>query len=152
MPNIAALLKSEISRVARKEIKTQVDALTHAARASRREVVALKRRVLELERKLARSERTVSKLLPRPMEAEPAGGKGPRVTAKGLGSLRRRLDLSAADFGRLVGASGLSVYVGHGGTSRGAGDHRQPRRLASDHGACNPGRAGNRMPSWPGNH
>ena len=145
MPNLAALLKSEISRVARKEIKSQVDALTHAARASRREIVALKQRMLELERKLARSERTVSKLLPSPTQAEAAGAKTPRVTAKGLASLRKRLDLSAADFGRLVGASGLSVYKWEQGRAkpqaryvsalialRGIGKKEAARRLAAE--------------------
>ena len=33
-----------------------------------------------------------------------------RFSVKGLKSLRARLELSAADFGRLAGASGQSVY------------------------------------------
>jgi DNA-binding transcriptional regulator YiaG len=38
-------------------------------------------------------------------------GEKVRFVAKGLVSLRKRLGLSATDFGRLVGVSGQSVYA-----------------------------------------
>jgi len=42
MPNIAALLKSEISRLSRREIRKEVQPLRKAAAAHRREIAALK--------------------------------------------------------------------------------------------------------------
>jgi predicted transcriptional regulator len=44
--------------------------------------------------------------------------EGIRFRADGLKSHRARLGLSAADYGRLVGASGLSVYHWESGKAR----------------------------------
>src|SRR4030081_3377280 len=54
MPNIASVLKEEISRVARKEIRRETAALKKASATYRSEVAAFKRRVLDLERQLRR--------------------------------------------------------------------------------------------------
>lgn len=110
MVNIASLLKSEISRIARKEIKSQIDALNKTARGQRQDIVALKRRVQELERQLLRADKALNRLQPRPSPKSETTERSERFSAKGLASLRRRLGLSAAEFGRLVGASGLSIY------------------------------------------
>src|SRR5664279_3783733 len=50
MPNIAAILKIEISRVARKEVRGEVLAIKKAVSAHRSEIAAQKRRIHELER------------------------------------------------------------------------------------------------------
>jgi polyhydroxyalkanoate synthesis regulator phasin len=54
MSNIASVLKDEISRLARKEIKRETSALKKSSTAYRSEIAALKRRVQELERQLRR--------------------------------------------------------------------------------------------------
>jgi cell division protein FtsB len=54
MPNIANALKSEISRVARKEIKVETLALKKSVVAQRKEIAALKRRTVALEQLLRR--------------------------------------------------------------------------------------------------
>lgn len=116
MPNIASVLKQEISRVARKELRAQTDSLKKTVTALRSEVSALKRRMQEFEgqqRKAARA-----KPSPTPTAAEPADGKVVRFSAKGLASNRRRLGLSAADLGMLVGASGQSVYLWENGKTQ----------------------------------
>ena len=51
-------------------------------------------------------------------EGDEGEGGGNRFSAKGLKSLRTRLGLSALDFGKLIGASALSVYKWEGGKSR----------------------------------
>ncbi|KFN48242.1 helix-turn-helix domain-containing protein [Arenimonas composti] len=108
MANIAVVLKSEIARLARREIKTAVEPLRKANAQYRREIAALKRDVEALRREL----RGVAKASRR--AAPPAGDEGEaprtRFVAKGLRSLRARLGLSAADFGRLAGVSGQSIY------------------------------------------
>ena len=52
MPNIASVLKSEISRIARREVKGETAALKKAAGVYRSEIAALKRRTRSLEQQL----------------------------------------------------------------------------------------------------
>jgi DNA-binding transcriptional regulator YiaG len=105
MPNFSLILKSEINRLARKEVKAAIEPLRKANGAYRKEIAELKRQVTSLRREtksLARHE-----LAARPHAGDP---KTLRFTASGLKSLRARLGLSASDFGRLVSVSGQSIY------------------------------------------
>lgn len=108
MPNIGAVLKEEIVRVCRKEIRQQVEPVRKASAAYRREIAALKRKLAALERQAAALAKQTTKRVP---EATAADSDRPlRFVAKGLVSLRARLGLSAGDFGRLVGVSDQSIY------------------------------------------
>lgn len=105
MSNLSSVLKSEITRLARKEIKNAVDPLRKSNAAYRREIAELKRQLASLQRELKASKK--------PSRERKEGAdqtRTPRFTAKGLRALRARLGLSAADFGQLVGASGQSIY------------------------------------------
>ena len=108
MPNIASVLKSEISRVARKEVRSEIQTIRKAATTHRREIAALKRRIAELDRKI----RSFGKFSGSVSIAEAKDQVGPptRFVAKGLVSLRKRLGLSAADMARLLDVSMQSVY------------------------------------------
>src|SRR5437762_9104879 len=106
MPNIGALLKQEIVRLARKESRAEVQATKKASAQHRRHIAALRRQVAALERQVALLRRSA---LDRP-QAATAGPKPLRFVAKGLKSQRGRLGLSAADYGKLVGVSAQSVY------------------------------------------
>ncbi len=53
MPNIATVLKEEISRLARKEVKKQMGPATQALSKCRREITGLKRQVRDQEKRLA---------------------------------------------------------------------------------------------------
>lgn len=106
MANIATLLKSEITRLARKEVKAQTDALRKSGALYRRDIAALKRQVTDLQRQLAAAART-SKLTQPPQSAKTTTV---RFSAKGLKTHRTKLGLSAGDYGRLAGVSGQSVY------------------------------------------
>src|SRR4249919_3794117 len=112
MPNLSSVLKSEISRLARKEIRSSVDPLRKANAACRREISELKRQIATLQREL----RTDAKL-PRETKERSARAQNVRFTSKGLKALRTRLGLSAADFGQLIGASGQSIYNWEAGKS-----------------------------------
>ncbi len=120
MPNIASVFKDEIVRVARKEIRNELAALKKASAAYRAEIAALKRRAQELEREVKGLARALGKATP---PAREAPGKPTRFSAKGLASQRKRLALSAADCGLLVGASGQSVYNWEAGTARPRASH-----------------------------
>ena len=106
MPNLATVLKDEIVRLARKEIRAEVLALRKASTASRTETHALKRRVAALEKQLAAvSKAPVAKKLAPADDATTI-----RFSSKGFATLRRRLELSAAEMGFLLNASDQSVY------------------------------------------
>ena len=121
MPNIASVFKDEIVRVARKEIRNELAALKKASAAYRTEIAALKRRAQEFERALKAVSKSAGKAASEAREAAP--GKPTRFSAKGLASQRKRLALSAADCGLLVGASGQSVYNWETGTARPRASH-----------------------------
>ena len=114
--NIATALKSEIIRLARKELRSEAQALKKAANHHRAEIAALKRRVLELEKQLRRQARTASAR--NEAEADETEIRKIRFSAKGLAAQRKRLGLSASDIGLLVGASGQSVYNWESGQNR----------------------------------
>src|SRR5262249_21302637 len=106
MPNIGALLKQEITRLSRREARSQVEATRKASTLHRRHIAELKRQVATLEGQVALLQRTQER---RPAPS-PEGDVKIRFVAKGLRSQRSRLGLSAADYGRLVGVSAQSVY------------------------------------------
>jgi DNA-binding XRE family transcriptional regulator len=116
MANIASLLKTEISRVARKEVRAETMNLKKAVGVYRAEIAALKRRAQKLELDLRRLSKVHAKAVP--VEVQPQPSQKLRFTAKGLASQRRRLGLSALDCGLLVGASGQSIYNWEEGKAR----------------------------------
>jgi DNA-binding transcriptional regulator YiaG len=123
MANIASLLKSEISRVARKEVRGEVAGLKKAVSSYRSEIAALKRRAQTLESELRRLGKATARALPA-AAVEPAA-RAQRFSAKGLASQRKRLGLSAAECGLLVGASGQSIYNWEDGKARPRAKHLQ---------------------------
>lgn len=112
MTSLGSVLKNEITRLARKEIRAQIDPLKKANSAHRREIAELKRQVAMLSRQAKVASKASSKVPQENSEAPPT-----RFVAKGLRSLRARLGLSAADFGKLAGASGQSIYNWESGKS-----------------------------------
>jgi DNA-binding transcriptional regulator YiaG len=124
MANIASLLKSEISRVARKEVRGETAGLKKAISGYRSEIAALKRRALALEAQVRRLGKAVSKAEPLAADDE-APARAQRFSPKGLASQRKRLGLSAQDCGLLVGASGQSIYNWEDGKARPRAKHLQ---------------------------
>jgi len=116
MPNIATVLKEEILRLARKEARRQTDVLRRASAQYRKDLAEMKRRVSGLQRKITPLEKQVLKNVP----AQPAevDAEHVRFTAKGLRSQRQRLGLSAANYGKLIGVTGQTIYCWEGETSR----------------------------------
>jgi DNA-binding transcriptional regulator YiaG len=116
MPNIGSILKSEISRVARKEVRGETQALKKSVSLYRSQIADLKRRLQALEQQLKRVGRVAAKAAP--AHAEPQEGGAPRFSAKGLATQRKRLGLSAASMAKLLGVSALSVYKWESGKTR----------------------------------
>jgi DNA-binding transcriptional regulator YiaG len=108
MPNIAAVLKKEILRLARKEIRSETTTFKKASAQHRRDIAELKRQVINLQGRVA----LLGKQVLRDVSSQvtEADAKGVRFTAKGLRSQRKRLGFSAEDYGKLVGVTAQSIY------------------------------------------
>ena len=123
MPNIATVIKAEITRLARKEVREGSDGLKKTVATQRAEIASLKRRLQELEgvvKKLAKGSSAVASRPGAPVSSESgkSNGTGLRFRAKGMAANRKRLGLSAADFCLLVGATGQSVYAWESGKAK----------------------------------
>ena len=116
MPNLTSVLRDEISRLARKEIRKEMAATVKASAQHRRDIAALKRQVQEQARTIAFLQRQEKKRIgtkpPEPL------AKGARFVPRSVKAQRDRLGLSAENYGKLVGVSGLSIYKWELGESR----------------------------------
>ena len=110
MPNIAKVLREEIQRLAKRQVRAELLPL-------RRDTVRLKKTAADLRRQLAALARTnrdlVKKVTPvvavKETEAAVERASKLRPTSKSLKNLRARLGLTQTQFGKLLGVSGQAV-------------------------------------------
>jgi DNA-binding transcriptional regulator YiaG len=108
MANIASLLKAEITRLSRREIRKELAILKKASVTARHHIAALRRQIAQLESKagqLAKRAQIASS-----SEITTLPNRPVRFVPKGLKSLRKRLGLSAAQLAKLLGVSEQSIY------------------------------------------
>jgi len=117
MPNIATVLKSEISRIARKEVRAETQQLKKQSAHYRSQIASLKRQVAALESRLRKQSKPAKTASAAPGGDEATAGDL-RFRAKGFAAHRRRLDLSAAQAGALLGVSGQSIYHWEAGKAK----------------------------------
>lgn len=116
MSTIANALKSEIARVARKELKDEIAALRKLTTTHRSEIAALKRDIKALHGAVKSIQKNVNRppVAPKgPQEDIPVAkrrGQAAAFSAEGLAAYRAQLGLSQAQMARVIGASALSVY------------------------------------------
>ncbi|MEO9163512.1 MAG: helix-turn-helix transcriptional regulator [Casimicrobiaceae bacterium] len=116
MPNIASALKEEITRLARREARGQLEPLKKASNQYRRGIAELKRQVARLGQHVSRaSNASMNGTHRQTTDASPAKV---RFVPKGLRSQRERLGLSAAEYGKLVGVTQQSIYNWESGKTR----------------------------------
>ena len=116
MPNFASVLKEEIVRLARKEVRAETEGLKKASAHFRSDIAGLKKRVTALEKQLAHAEKKASGKAPASAAAE--GATRTRFSAKGLATQWQKLGLSAADMGALLGVSAQTIYNWEAGKSK----------------------------------
>ena len=110
MSQLIIVMKAEIRRLARKEIVAVTAGMKKDQTAFRKTVAALRRQIkahnytIRQLLQVAAKHAKMTALAPETAE----GGKA-RVTAKGVRALRKKLKLSQAQFGKLVGVSGYTV-------------------------------------------
>lgn len=95
-------------RLARREIRGELQHLKSASARYRADIAALKRKTGDLEKQVAHMKKWKARASV-PIEKEETRGQA-RFSASGLRNLRKRLGLSAQDFGSLIEVSGQSVY------------------------------------------
>ncbi|MDB5897186.1 MAG: transcriptional regulator, family-like protein [Ramlibacter sp.] len=116
MPNIAIVLKGEIARIARKEVRAETQEFRKASAQYRAHIAALRRRIEGLERQLKKVGKVGGRAAPAASEEDEATAL--RFSATRLAAQRKKLGLSAADFATLLGVSGQSVYKWEHGEAR----------------------------------
>ena len=144
MASLANVLKEEIGTLARRELRRQTADVDKSMARCERDIAALKREVEALEHELSslRSPRPAPTIA-RKKKSVLASSKG-QAASKGsaasasaktssrgqfsgeaLKAHRERLGLSAANYGKLIGVSELSIYNWEQGKAR-------PRRSSAD--------------------
>src|SRR3989339_2283343 len=107
MSNLSQILKAEIIRISRREIKGPIRFLRSANFVLKKTVAELKRRLTFLEtenKRLSAFYETMPEAAPSPDVAQKA-----RITANGIKILRTKLGLSQSAFGTLLGISSQAV-------------------------------------------
>lgn len=115
MPNIAAVLKDEIRRLARKEAKSQGIVARRAVAQHRREIARLKKLIQLQSRKIASLAQGGGAVA---SESISDDGMKIRFSSRSVRAQRRKLGLSAQDYGKLVGVSGQTIYHWEMGRAR----------------------------------
>jgi len=107
MSNFANQLKSEIGRIAKKEIRSETSALKKSNSQYRSEIASLKRRLLALES----SFKKYQKIAPKSVETSKSEmAESLRFRVSGFANLRKKLGVTANEMGKLLGVSGQSIY------------------------------------------
>lgn len=119
MPDIASALKSEIARIARREARSETAEIKRGSAQHRAHIAGLRRRIDELERALKQASKQHAERNTVPANAdENDSGVQRRFSPTRLAATRKKLGLSAADFGSLIGVTGQSIYKWEAGAAR----------------------------------
>lgn len=118
MPNFAAALKEEIRRLAKKEARAETGKTKLAVARYHREITSLKQQLKDQAKKIARLTSGQGGRSVAPAAVVDNSLEGLRFSARSVRAQRKRLNLSAEDFGKLVGVSGLTIYHWEHGKAR----------------------------------
>lgn len=111
MPNVAKLLKEEIERLARKEIRKSTDALHKENLALRRTLAELKRRLDAVEKAERKSTRVLKEVQPKTAAEETAAeALGARFSGKTIRNMRQKWNITQGELALLAGVSSQAVY------------------------------------------
>ena len=116
MPNFVQSIKNEIARLARKEIRSETLSMRKSSAQHRTEISELKRQATELKTEVKR----LGKLYDYGISSQKSQDETVtrRFSAKSVIAQRKRLGISANDFGKLVGVSAVTIYAWEQGRSR----------------------------------
>ena len=118
MPNIAVVLKDEIRRLAKREIKINTSSTKGAVTQFRRDIAKLKRQLGAQQKEVAFLKAQEHKRLGQPQVKEEDELEGVRFSARSVKAQRLRLKLSIQAYAKLVGVSPLTIYNWESGKGR----------------------------------
>lgn len=110
MPGFSTAMSNEIKRVARKELKPDMDSVKSSASTHRHEIAALKRRVKDLETLVMKLTKVQLKTAPE-AASKVITAKQTRWSASGFARLRAKLGLSAKEMGLLLDVSAATIHL-----------------------------------------
>ena len=133
MPNVLPALNDYVRRLARREIRAETQRTKKASAQHRRDIAALKRQIKALLSRLGQFEKRAGKMsaVP-PIATADTSAAGLRFRADGMRTHRKKLGLSAKDYGSLIGVSGLTIY--HWETGKAKPRRRQLPAIAAVRG------------------
>lgn len=106
--SVMSELKAEISRLARKEIRKELEVVKRVNAAQRGLIANLRRDISELQKEIRQLRKEAD--IPAPAAAtEEEEAQHLWISGKGVLSLRKRLDLTQADLAGLAGVTAQSV-------------------------------------------
>ena len=115
MSTVLPALNEHVRRLARREIRAETARTKRASSQHRRDIAALKRLIKGLVTRINSVEKRAG-------SAQSAAASAPadnlRFRKDGLKTHRAKLGLSAKDYGRLVGVSGLTIYHWEAGKAK----------------------------------
>jgi DNA-binding transcriptional regulator YiaG len=115
MPNIAAVLKAEISRLAKKEAKAATSQLKKASVQHRSDIAKLRQLIGQQAKAITQLKKQTQECQ-LPAAEEPLNGV--RFSARSTKAQRKRLGLSAEKYAKLVGVSALTIYSWEAGKTK----------------------------------
>ncbi len=117
MPNLQSVLRQEIQRLARKEVRSELEPTKKAVAQHRREIAELKRRNMALERTVSDLQtRETKRLKAGPSQADPP--QGTRFSVRSLKAQRRKSGLSQEEYASLVGVTKSTIYNWESGSTK----------------------------------
>jgi DNA-binding transcriptional regulator YiaG len=111
MPKLAEVLRGEIIRISRREARIATAGIREAKIKLTKTVADLKRKITKLQGENKWLVAAEKKRLAQKPQIAPEISKKARLTSKGIRRLRRKLGLSQADLGTLLGASTQTVHM-----------------------------------------
>ncbi len=126
MSQFSLLLKKEISRIAKKEVRAEVTPAKKSGTQARSEIAALKKRVARLEALIKKLGSGSGRSRVAATEASDNDSPKLRFRSGGFATLRKKLNLSAHEMAKLLDVSAQSVYHWETGKSK-----PQARQLAA---------------------
>lgn len=120
MPNLTTALRDEIWRQARKANRQEIDHIKKVSAGYRRDIARLKRELVLTQKRIASLESNGAGGIGRSPSALSDGVdlNGVRYSARSVRAQRKRLGLSAEDYGKLVGVSQQTIYFWEQGRTK----------------------------------
>lgn len=116
--SLLSSLKNEITRLARKVVKSEISPLQSNSATHRRHIAELRRRIDAMDREIKQLRKGATQQAGAAAADQADAPVKLRFRAAGLKTHRAMLGISAENYAKLIGVSGLTIYNWESGTNR----------------------------------